>query len=251
MDDLELLAKRFGELINRSRTAGYFMFTDFLGLAEQAVLDTVLRTSGKVDYTAFGGAEGAERIMIRFGAEEELGYAEPFPIRCLRISPKAQKFADKLTHRDFLGAIMNLGIERSTLGDIVLRDNVGYLFCKEDISTYIMDSLTKVKHTDVVITVTDQLPEGELYRTERRKVQAVGERLDAIVAKLFSLSRDEANLYFKRSLVFANGRCIENNSYIPKKGERISVRGLGRFIYQGYESTTKKGKLNIELDLYV
>ena len=82
-------------------------------------------------------------------------------------------------------------------------------------------------------------------------MQAVGERLDAIIAKVFSLSRDEANTYFKRRLVFVSGRLTENNSYIPKPDECISVRGLGRFIYRGYSSTSKKGKLNIDIDVYV
>lgn len=79
---------------------------------------------------------------------------------------------------------------------------------------------------------------------------AVGERLDAVVAKVFSISREQSLLYFKRGLVFANGRQIENSSYIPKRNEKISVRGLGRFIYLSYETTSKKGKLNIEVDLY-
>ena len=161
------------------------------------------------------------------------------------------KFADKLTHRDFLGALMNLGIERSTLGDIAIVDNVGYIFAKQDMCEFITGELTKVKRTDVVCSVTEDIPTGELYKTERRVVQAVGERVDAIVAKVFSISRDDALSYFKRRLVFVDGRQMENNSYIPKVGERVSVRGLGRFIYLGYQTLSKKGKLNIEVDLYV
>ena len=102
--------------------------------------------------------------MIRFGSPEELGYEEDFPIVTLKIAPKSEKFADKLTHRDFLGALMSLGIEREVLGDIVIRDNVGYLFAKEDIAEYIKDSLTEIKHTAVRINTADSLPEGELYR---------------------------------------------------------------------------------------
>ena len=116
---------------------------------------------------------------------------------------------------------------------------------------FIVTELTKVKRTDVVCSVTEDIPTGELYKTERRVVQAVGERVDAIVAKVFSISRDDALSYFKRRLVFVDGRQMENNSYIPKVGERVSVRGLGRFIYLGYQTLSKKGKLNMEVDLYV
>jgi RNA-binding protein YlmH len=81
-------------------------------------------------------------------------------------------------------------------------------------------------------------------------VQANGERLDALIAKLYSLSREDAQNLFAKKLVYASGRCIENTSYIPKTGEVISVRGTGRFIYRGYDSLTKKGKLNITLEVY-
>jgi RNA-binding protein YlmH len=81
-------------------------------------------------------------------------------------------------------------------------------------------------------------------------VQANGERLDALIAKAFSLSRDMAQSYFSKGLVFVSGRCTENTSYIPKEGEVVSVRGLGRFIYRGVVGHSRKGKLNIALDLY-
>ena len=119
-DDERLLYARLKELAERSD--GRFTFTDFLGLAEQSVLTEVLRDI-RVRYELFGGADGAERVMARFGDEDELYYSEPFPIDIIRVSPRSQKFANQLTHRDFLGAILNLGIERRCVGDIVIREN--------------------------------------------------------------------------------------------------------------------------------
>lgn len=246
----ELLKKRFLELASKSYNSGIFTFTDFLGLAEQSAFSEIKKELRGIHYEAFGGAEGAERVIIRFGSEEELGYSLPFPISIIKAEPISQKYADKLTHRDFLGAILNLGIERDTLGDIVIIDNVGYIFALEDIATYIAENLTKVRRTDMKVEVTTELPDGQLYRTERKTVQANGERLDAIVAKVFSLSREEAQLLFKKRLVFASGREIESTSYIPKEGEKISVRGHGRFIYIGTQSFSKKGKMNIAVEIY-
>ena len=251
MDSGEITKKRLLDLAKRSYDGGYFLFSDFLDLAGQADLAAVKAAFGNAAYTTFGGADGAERVMARFGSEEDFGYSEDFPIACIKCEPKSMKFADKLTHRDFLGALMNLGIERSTLGDIIICENVGYIFAKRDICEFIITELTKVKRTDVVCSIADEIPEGELYKTERRVVQAVGERIDAVVAKVFSISRDESLSYFKKRLVFVDGRQMENNSYIPKVGERVSVRGLGRFIYRGYQTLSKKGKLNIEVDVYV
>ena len=246
----ELLKKRFLELARKSFNSGIFTFTDFLGLAEQSAFSEIKKELHGVHYEAFGGAEGSERVIIRFGSEEELGYSLPFPISIIKAEPISQKYADKLTHRDFLGAILGLGIERDTLGDIVIIDNVGYIFALEDIATYIAENLTKVRRTDMKVEVTTELPDGQLYRTERKTVQANGERLDAIVAKVFSLSREEAQLLFKKRLVFASGREIESTSYIPKEGEKISVRGHGRFIYIGTHSFSKKGKMNIAVEIY-
>ncbi len=251
MEEHELIRKRLSELMRKSLDAPYFIFTDFLGLSEQAAFHEVRRDFPYARYTLFGGTDGAERIMVRFGDTEEIGYEQPFPILTMKIEPLSQKFAEKLTHRDFLGSILGLGIERCKIGDILIRENVGYTFVSEDIAEYIKDSLTKVRRTDVKVSLSETLPEGELYKTERRKLQAVGERVDAVIAKLFSISRDDSLYLFKKGLVFADGREVTSASYIPKKNEVISVRGYGRFIYLGYETLTKKGKLNIEVELYV
>jgi RNA-binding protein YlmH len=96
-----------------------------------------------------------------------------------------------------------------------------------------------------------ELQDIELFRTERVNIQLSGERLDAAVAKVFSLSRDDAQALFRRGLVFASGKEIESVSYVPKPDEVISVRGFGRFIYRGPFGTSKKGKLNVAVDKYV
>jgi RNA-binding protein YlmH len=250
-DDTELLKKRLKELYDKADNGAYYTFTDFLGLMEQSVLAEIMPRLYRGSVDTYGGAEGAERVMIRFGSESDLGYSMPYPISLLKVEPLSQKYAEKLSHRDFLGAIMNLGIERDTMGDIVIIDNVGYIFVKEDMATYIADSLTKVRRTDVKAEVTETLPDGELYRTERRNVQANGERLDALVAKVFSLPREEAQSLFKKRLVFADGRQIDSTSYVPKQNEKISVRGHGRFIYLGPQSLTRKGKMNISVEIYI
>ena len=249
----ELLKQRFCELARKSERGGYFLFTDFLGLPEQSAFSDAKIGFGRARYTFFGSTVGTERIMVRFGDEDELGYSEPFPIKILKISPKSQKFADKLTHRDFLGAILNLGIERSTLGDIVISDNVAYVFVKEGIADYIAASLERVKHTDVTTEQIDEgeLPEGELFKTEEVRIQLSGERIDAVIAKVFSLSREEALTLFRRRLVFVSGRLCENNSYTPKVGDIISTRGYGRIIYRGAYGTSKKGKLNVLIEKYI
>ncbi len=250
-DEEDLLRKRFSELSAKSYNSGIFTFSDFLGLAEQSVFDSVKAKLRSESFSAFGGAEGAERVMLRFGDAEELGYEVPFPISILKISPKSKKFAEALTHRDFLGAVLNLGIERSCLGDIIITDNEGYLFSKESIADYIISELFRIKHTEVTVELVTELPESALYKTEEKTVQVSSERLDAVIARVYNLSREDAQNLFAKRLVFAAGREIESTSYSPKENEKISVRGYGRFIYKGQVSTSKKGKLNVVVEKYI
>ena len=248
----ELLEKRFLELAAKSERGAYFTFTDFLGLAELSVFSGIKRDL-RCAYTLFGGHSETERVMVRFGNEEELGYSEPFPIKIIKIYPTARKFAEKLGHRDYLGTILGLGIERSVIGDILIFDTDAYVFVKSDMADYIASSLERVRHTTVraEIISEDELPEGELFRTEGITVQLAGERLDALVAKVFSLSRDEALGLFRRRLVFVGGALCENNSATPRVGDVISVRGHGKMIYRGQIGVSKKGKLNVLVDKYV
>ena len=250
-DELELLKKRFSELYRKAYDGGYFTFTDFLGLAEQSALSELTPKFHTGFIKLFGGADGAERVMARFGDPDDIGYDVPFPILCVAVEPLSQKFADKLTHRDFLGALLNLGIERSTLGDIVIRDNVGYVFAEEKIAEFITCELSRVKRTDIKATIAQELPDGELFKTEQKRIQIQSERLDAVIAKSYNLSREDAQTLVKRSLVFVNGKETTSSSYSPKVGDKISVRGHGRFIYLGPQSLTRKGKMNISVDVYI
>jgi RNA-binding protein YlmH len=251
MDDKELLKKRFLELARRSYNAGIFTFTDFLGLSELSVFEEVKRELHGIKYSFFGGHADTERKMIRFGDPEELLYEEPFPIVTVKAEPIAQKFADKLSHRDILGALMNLGLERENFGDIAIINNVAFIFMKDSVSEYVSEYLSRARHTDLKLSLVDALPEGELFKTEEKSIQLSSERLDAVIAKVFNLSREAAQALFVRELVYASGKLILSPSHCPKRDDVISVRGHGRFIYKSYEATSRKGKLCAKVELYI
>ena len=248
--ELEQLKKRLLDLANRSYRQGIFTFTDFLGLAEADVFwrtEPELRSAG---YQLFGGKEGADRVMIRFGNPEELGYEADFPISCIHVKPLNQKFADDLSHRDFLGALMNLGIERQTLGDIVVGEKQAWLFCQDAMADFICENLTKVRHTNVTCKVTKE--PGELLQEEPKKVtlQVQSPRVDAVIAKAYALSREDSLSLFRAGKVFVGGRSCENNSRLLKAGETVNARGFGKFEYLGERGETRKGKLSVEVAIY-
>lgn len=241
---------RLKELARRSYEQNMFTFTPMLGLMEQTIfgeLEEELRYAG---YTIFGGHENAERVMIRFGKMEELGYEEAFPITLIHMKPLLQKFSDDFSHRDFLGALMNLGINRDLLGDILVGDRQGFLFCQSSIAEYICQELTQVKHTHVSCAMAFKLSEYKEKPPVEEEHLVASERLDGLVAQIYNLSRSQSLSLFRDKKVFVNGRLTENNSRSCKQGEIVNVRGFGKFIYDGIGYTTKKGKQRVKIRIY-
>lgn len=246
-----LFQKRLTELADKAYQNSQYIFTSFLSMQEIDLYYRMERELSYVQTTLFGGTQDCERIMIRFGSEDLCGYVEPFPICCVEISPVIEKFAEQLSHRDYLGALMNLGIERSMLGDIIIVEKTAFLFCTEKMSTYIIDNLDTVRHTHVKCRVTTEFPESTITKLERKSVLVSSQRIDGVVAKIFNLSRSQVIELFRAKKIFVNGRVCENNSGLLKIDDKVSVRGFGKFSYLGKSYETKKGKLSVEADVYV
>lgn len=243
----ELLKKRFMELSKRSYNDSRFTFTNFLSLAELSVFYETIKEIPGVEYSVFGGTEDAERVIVRFGSEDELGYSEAFPITILEISPLMEKFSDDLTHRDFLGALMNLGIEREVLGDILLKKNKAYLFVLNSMVEYISKELTRVKHTSIKVRIVDSIPETDKYVPSEKLIQVASLRIDAVIARVHNLSRGDAIELFTEKKVFLNGHLCENNSKMLSEKDKVTVRGFGRFEVFEIVGKSKKGKENIKI----
>lgn len=234
--------KRFNELYERAYERGYAVFTDFLNLDEQSILEGEYLPCVK-----FGGYDNAERLVAGFGENISL---EAFPISLVRIMPSSPKFADRLSHRDFLGALMNLGIKRELLGDIVIHENTAYLFCLESISQYICDTLDRVRHTTVKCTVIDALPENAVEPPRESEINVSSQRVDVLVAAVYKLSRKNCSLLFHSDKVFINSRLCQNPSHQVAEGDIISVRGYGRFQLCSQLRTTKKNREVLGVRIY-
>lgn len=240
----EILQNRIRDLADRCYKNNMYTFSDFLSLADASVYYAIERELSYVKATLWGGNEICERVVLRFGSEEQLGYEEDFPIKLLCIKPLMEKFSDNLTHRDILGSLMNLGIERSVLGDIFIVGKEAYVFCLDNIAEYICDSLSRVKHTSVMCTIAEKEPEFNKSEKTDHVIQIQSERIDGVIAKVCNMSRSQCALLFTERKVFVNGRLNENSSYTLKAGDAITVRGFGRFEYVGVGGISRKGKLN-------
>jgi len=237
------------DLSTKSEMNYRYTFTHFLSLDEQSTLKSIDREL--YSFTLFGGANGCERVVARFGSPDDFGYEEDFPISVIKIEPKLKKFSDELSHRDFLGAMMNLGIERKFLGDIIVNDNVAYVFVLNKMAEYIKENLTKVKHTAISLKIVENVPEDRLFSTESTSIPVSSLRLDCLIAGVYNLSRSQVVELFSAQKVFINGRLIENISHIPKEEDIISVRGFGRFIFSSVGGLSKKGRTYVTLEKFI
>ncbi len=241
--------KRFEDLAEKSYKSNCYTFTTFLNESELSLFYEIKHISPS-EYTIFGGRENADRVMIRFGNPDFLGYTEDFPVKCIKIEPISKKFAENLTHRDILGSVMNLGIKRSETGDIIVGENEAYLFCTAKMSDYICSEITRVRHTVVSCTVTNDIPEKFNDEKTETEIQASSERIDGIISKVFRISRNTCIVLFKEKKIFVNGKNCENNSYVLKENDRVSVRGFGKFIFKNIKGTTRKGNKIIIIEKF-
>ncbi len=245
-DEDKLLAKRFEELSSRGYNKGIWVYSDFLTTAQQALLQSL--RLGAVSF--YGGYDGAERRVACFGSEELCGYEACPECVWLEIKPVAKKFADELSHRDFFGSVMALGLKREVLGDIIVYDNCGYLYCMDSVSGYITDNLTQVKHTTVACTVVDTPPVESVALPDEEDFVIASERLDAVIASVYNLSRSVCKELVEQGKVSVNSLLTENPSRQLEPHDTVSVRGKGRFIYEKIIRETKKGKLRAAIRVY-
>lgn len=248
MNEQELCKKRLIDLSKQANRKGIVLFSDFLNLNEQNIFyqsEKLLET--KTEH--FGGVPYAERQMIAF-IPDALYYEWDYPIAALKVTPAYPKFAEQLGHRDVLGAIMNLGVDRGKVGDIIIGEQEAYILCEEGIADYFRENLEKIRHTLVKLETvsTDTLTiQQEL---EEKEGIVTSNRIDAIIACVHKLSRSQASELIRSDKVFVNGKLTQNPTYTCKENEIISVRGYGRFIYLTNYGETNKGRLKIRYQLY-
>ena len=244
-----LLKKRLLELSDKAYKNSMFYFTDFLSLPEISLFHELKLPQSK--YKIFGGNDNCERQIIRFGDANDLGYEIDFPIVMIKAEPLIQKFSDEFSHRDFLGAIMSLGIKREVIGDIILSENIAYFFVIEKMKDYIIEQLTKAKHTHIRCCVyEDEVKEVE-KNVENHEILVSSLRIDGVIAKLFHLSRSQAITMFQEKKVYLNSRVCENNSGLLKPEDVIAIRGYGKVVFKKELYETKKGRICVLIEKYI
>ncbi len=266
MDNDKLLLGRIKDLAKRAFEGNYVTHTDFLSASEVYEVNALCAGAGLftgeyqidgVDYCVYGGQNEAERSLICFlpsymsaqdflASEKENGDI----VSCILIEPVNRKFADELSHRDFLGSLMNLGIERNRIGDIRSDATKGYVFVLKEVAGLICEELCRIKHTtvtcrEVPVGDCDIVPE---FATVTGTVSSL--RLDAVLSLCFKLSRSKTTELIKSERVFVDGKTILSPGHELRIGNRVSVRGFGKFEFEGSSGLSKKGRLMVSVKKY-
>ena len=197
-----------------------------------------------------GGHKHFTRAVVMFGSEELFGYQGEVPVVCARISPVFDKFAETLSHRDYLGALMNLGIERYLIGDILVDEKCAYIFCMSHIMDLLKEQLGQVRHTRVAVEEVVWEETGYIQKYKRKEGFVASMRLDVLVSQAYGLSRTSSDKLLKAQKVFHIGRlCISSGQKI-RQGDIISVRGYGKFLVEDLGKTSKKGRQFLTLAIF-
>ena len=268
MDKQQLLSGRVSDLSRQCWNGDYLTHTNFLSASELADFFQMaghqhspgLSTFNGTPYVVYGGRSNFDRGIVFFLpsyitasqliSDEASGQGE---IQLVLAEPVNSKYADPLTHRDYLGAMMNLGIERNLIGDILVDSETGRacIFCTGEGSRVIAGELVQVKHTTIKCRIIppDQCDITESTRKITGTVASL--RLDSILTTVWNMSRGKAQALIQGEKVTVNGRLITSSSFEPGENDRISVRGFGKFFFLGVEGSTRKGRLKVIISLFI
>ena len=223
--------------------------TFFLELHQQALCRQAMARLGQGEAVLAGGFPQAERRCALFLPDywESLDQVPPeeLPFQALRVEARGTK---ELTHRDYLGSLMGLGIRREMVGDILTGPQGADLLLMGEIVPYVAQNLQKVGNAPVACTPLplSQL-EPPLLKVKVLRDTVASLRLDAVLTVAFSISRGEAAELVRRGLVQVDGLEMTKPDRPVEQGARISARGKGKAILYAVGGLSKKGRQMIEV----
>ncbi len=262
----QVAIKRFQDLCRMAYQRGIPFYSDFIGLAERDFVYQAVSaqypslTVQGYPIAFYGGYQDAERTMVCFMPEPGLPEppADSYPICCIRLEPVNRRFCEDLTHRDYLGTVMGLGLERDQIGDIVVRHEsdhtvkmtIAYVFCKQNKAELLLD-LNRIRHTTVLAREVDaqSLHWTPEYKEIAGSVSSL--RMDAILSIAIRTSRTQGLQLIREGNIYLNGRCCTENAKLLQDGDILTVRGYGKYLFCNTGGVSKKGRYQIIVKQYI
>ncbi len=241
----DIFIKKIQDIFKLSEKYHSPRFSKFLDENEQALL----KKEGILGGMLFGGYESSERCMLGvFPDWYEPSYRD-FPIKVLEFTKKYEK---ELSHRHYLGTILSLGIERNKIGDILVGKEITYVFVCEDIAEFIKDGIRKIAGCGVEIRICDfdevSVPEKQFELIETVSASL---RLDAVIASMLKLSRNDAKETILSGKVMVNHIEKRQTDFMLSESDLLSVRGFGRTEVFNIGNKTRSDRVHITLKKYI
>lgn len=242
---MEEFVKKIEDLYKRCLNRNIITYTGFLTPAEK---QHVISKFGNVNLLFDGGVEVAERVRAFFIPD----YIEEIEIENFIVAFKASFSFKKLSHRDFLGALLSLGVERRCIGDIYVFEKEAYFFITKDISEYIKVNLTKVSNIGVKVI---EIPIGDVKiltpSFKELSFTIASLRLDNIISGAIKESREKGNYLIKNGNVLLNYSICDEPSQKIKEGDVFSIKGHGKFILAEVGGVSRSGKYFVKVKKYI
>jgi len=251
-DDRMLLAKVL-DRAEQAQNRNIPTVTDFLSPQQQMMALDLLRMAGvsETSWVRLGGYEGAERKMLLFLPDwlEPEDADSQSPIRCLRAVFRPE---DKLTHRDFLGSLMGMGIVREKLGDILVGPDSADLMVLDTVADFLLQSWDAAGRAKLTVSEIDpahvHIPVVQCQEI-RDTVSSL--RLDAVASTGFRMARGKAADLIASGRVQVNWRECTKSDKLLSAGDTVSARGFGKFELTEVGGVTRKGRTSIVLKRYI
>lgn len=240
----EILIARINDTLDISQKTSKPKFFGFLSREEAALAQKNLEKRN-ANYILFGGYNSAERVVL--GCLPDWCEETDFPISAVTFSYRA---ADELRHRDFLGALMGLGITRESVGDILVESGRAVVFVKDEVLPFVLSNIDKIGRVGVsaVKGYDEPLPQSDRFLTASVTVSSL--RLDCVVSAVVGVSRSKANELIDTGLVSVNSLVCEKATKQIDSGDVLSVRGKGKFIISDALGKTRKDRTVLEFKKY-
>lgn len=242
--DSELLPARINDLINICQKTSAPKFLGFLTTVQAAEAQKML--DGKVRHCFYGGYQSAERTMLCILPD----WCEdpPYPITALTFT---YRICDKLGHRDFLGALMALGITREKVGDILVEEGRTVAFIHSDLAKFVCSQIDKVGSVGVSVTEGYALPLPMCSKKQEFATTVASTRIDCVVSAICNISRNEASGCICDGLVAVNSVCCQKSTRTVNEGDIVTVRQKGRFEIVSCDGYSKKGRVILKYNKYM
>ncbi len=222
-------------------------FSDFLNERQMSLALSVLKENAASNYIFWGGYENADRTMLCIYPEYGSAEKDGFPFECLNL--KYRK-TDKLTHRDFLGSLMALGIKREAVGDIVVGEGITSFFVKSELAAYVESQITKIGRVGVSFTEETVSFDNAAQEFEEKEHTVSSLRADSVVSAVTGQSRSRSRELIESGLAAVNFEIINNADKKISDNDRLSVRGYGKYIILSDGTLSRKGKYRITVRRY-